>query len=89
MEQIVYDAQGQLLTGTFMDYAMPRAGDICDFQVGHNAVPTKLKPLGAKGALATAMNAIVDALGTSDVEMPTTPERVWRELRKGVPRRGV
>ncbi|HLX79073.1 MAG TPA: xanthine dehydrogenase family protein molybdopterin-binding subunit [Burkholderiales bacterium] len=89
MEQIVYDADGQLLTGSFMDYAMPRAGDICDFKVGHNAVPTKLNPLGAKGAgeagtvgaLAAAMNAIVDALGTENIEMPATPERVWRALR--------
>ncbi|MGH8766082.1 MAG: xanthine dehydrogenase family protein molybdopterin-binding subunit, partial [Burkholderiales bacterium] len=45
MERIVYDAEGQLLTGSFMDYAMPRAGDLCDFKVGHNAVPTKLNPL--------------------------------------------
>jgi len=89
MERIVYDADGQLLTGSFMDYAMPRAGDICDFKVGHNAVPTRLNPLGAKGAgeagtvgaLAAAMNAIVDALGTADIEMPATPERVWRALR--------
>ena len=91
MEQIVYDADsGQLLTASFMDYAMPRAGDLCNFQVAHNAVPTKLNPLGAKGAgeagtvgaLAAAMNAIVDALGTGDIEMPTTPERVWQALRK-------
>ncbi len=90
MEQIVYDAEGQLLTGSFMDYAMPRAGDLCDFTVGHNTVPTKLNPLGAKGAgeagtvgaLAAAMNAIVDALGTESIEMPTTPERVWRALGK-------
>jgi carbon-monoxide dehydrogenase large subunit len=90
MEQIVYDAEGQLLTGSFMDYAMPRAGDICDFKVGHNAVPTKLNPLGAKGAgeagtvgaLAAAMNAIVDALGTADIEMPATPERVWRAIQR-------
>jgi carbon-monoxide dehydrogenase large subunit len=90
MEQIVYDAEGQLLTGSFMDYAMPRAGDICDFRIGHNAVPTKLNPLGAKGAgeagtvgaLAAAMNAIVDALGTENIEMPTTPERVWRALKR-------
>jgi len=89
MEQIVYDGEGQLLTGSFMDYAMPRAGDLCGFEVGHNAVPTKLNPLGAKGAgeagtvgaLAAAMNAIVDALGTEQIEMPTTPERVWRALR--------
>jgi carbon-monoxide dehydrogenase large subunit len=90
MEQVVYDAEGQLLTGSFMDYAMPRAGDLCGFAVGHNAVPTQLNPLGAKGAgeagtvgaLAAAMNAIVDALGTEDIEMPTTPERVWQALRR-------
>ena len=91
MEQIVYDREsGQLLTGSFMDYAMPRAGDLCLFEVGHNAVPTKLNPLGAKGAgeagtvgaLAAAMNAIVDALGTGDIEMPATGERVWRALQK-------
>ena len=93
MEQIVYDAEGQLLTGSFMDYAMPRAGDLCDFAVGHNAVPTKLNPLGAKGAgeagtvgaLAAAMNAIVDALGTENIGMPTTPEKVWRALQKKKP----
>jgi carbon-monoxide dehydrogenase large subunit len=91
MEQIVYDKEsGQLLTGSFMDYAMPRAGDLCNFEVGHNVVPTKLNPLGAKGAgeagtvgaLAAAMNAIVDALGTENIEMPATPERVWQALQK-------
>lgn len=89
MEQVVYDAEGQLLTGSFMDYAMPRASDICGIAVGHNPVPTRLNPLGAKGAgeagtvgaLAAAMNAIVDALGTADIDMPATPERVWRALR--------
>jgi carbon-monoxide dehydrogenase large subunit len=93
MERIVYDAEGQLLTGSFMDYAMPRAGDLCDFVIGHNAVPTRLNPLGAKGAgeagtvgaLGAAMNAIVDALGTGDIEMPATPERVWRALRRKKP----
>jgi carbon-monoxide dehydrogenase large subunit len=91
MEQIVYDKEsGQLLTGSFMDYAMPRAGDLCNFEVGHNVVPTKLNPLGAKGAgeagtvgaLAAAMNAIVDALGTGNIEMPATPERVWQALQE-------
>jgi carbon-monoxide dehydrogenase large subunit len=91
MEQIVYDPEtGQLLTGSFMDYAMPRAADLCNVEVGHNVVPTKLNPLGAKGAgeagtvgaLAAAMNAIVDAIGTSAIEMPTTPERVWQALQK-------
>jgi carbon-monoxide dehydrogenase large subunit len=91
MERIVYDPEsGQLLTASFMDYAMPRAGDLCHFEVGHNPVPTKLNPLGAKGvgeagcvgALAAAMNAIVDALGTENIDMPTTPERVWQALRR-------
>ena len=91
MERMAYDADsGQLLTASFMDYAMPRAADLCDFKVGHNAVPTKLNPLGAKGAgeagtvgaLAAAMNAIVDAIGSEAIEMPTTPERVWQALRK-------
>ncbi|MBI1943154.1 MAG: xanthine dehydrogenase family protein molybdopterin-binding subunit [Betaproteobacteria bacterium] len=90
MERIAYDPEtGQLLTASFMDYAMPRAGDLCDFAVGHNAVPTTLNPLGVKGAgeagtvgaLAAAMNAIVDALGGAALEMPATPERVWRAAR--------
>ena len=90
MERIVYDPEsGQLLTGSFMDYAMPRAADLCSIEVGHNPVPTKLNPLGAKGAgeagtvgaLAAAMNAIVDALGTEKIEMPTTPDRVWQALQ--------
>ena len=79
---------GQLLTASFMDYAMPRADDFCDFEVESNPVPTKLNPLGAKGAgeagtvgaLPAVMNAILDALahlGVTDLEMPTTPERVW------------
>jgi aerobic carbon-monoxide dehydrogenase large subunit len=90
MEQIVFDAEGQLLTGSFMDYAMPRAGDLCGFEIDHNPVPTALNPLGAKGAgeagnvgaLAAAMNAIVDALGEEDFDMPATPERVWRALQR-------
>jgi carbon-monoxide dehydrogenase large subunit len=90
MEEIVYDEEGQLLTGSFMDYAMPRAGDLCGVEVGHNPVPTALNPLGAKGAgeagtvgaLAACMNAIVDAIGNENIAMPTTPEKVWRALRK-------
>ena len=91
MEQMAYDPEtGQLLTASFMDYAMPRAGDLCNMEVGHNPVPTKLNPLGVKGAgeagtvgaLAAAMNAIVDAIGTKEIEMPTTSEKVWRALRK-------
>ena len=93
MEQVVYDPEsGQLITGSFMDYAMPRAGDMCSFEVGSNPVPTKRNPLGAKGAgeagtvgaLAAVMNAILDALsplGITEMEMPATSERVWRAIR--------
>jgi carbon-monoxide dehydrogenase large subunit len=90
MERIVYDAEsGQLLTASFMDYAMPRAGDVCEFRLGHNPVPTKLNPLGVKGAgeagtvgaLAAVMNAVADALGVEDLQMPATPEGVWSALR--------
>jgi carbon-monoxide dehydrogenase large subunit len=89
MEEMAYDPDsGQLLTGSFMDYAMPRADHIGPIAVGHNAVPTKLNPLGVKGAgeagtvgaLAAVMNAIVDAIGTEAIEMPATPEKVWRAL---------
>ena len=90
MEKMTYDPEsGQLLTASFMDYAMPRAGDVCPVQVGHNPVPTKLNPLGAKGAgeagtvgaLAAIMNAIVDATGAPEIQMPATPERVWQAVR--------
>jgi carbon-monoxide dehydrogenase large subunit len=93
MEEIVYDADsGQLQTASFMDYALPRAADLCGFEVGSNPVPTKLNPLGAKGAgeagtvgaMPAVMNAILDALaplGVASLDMPATPERVWRAIR--------
>ncbi len=93
MEKVVYDPEsGQLLTGSFMDYAMPRASDLCFFEVGSNPVPTKRNPLGVKGAgeagtvgaLAAVMNAILDALaplGVKQMEMPATSERVWRAIQ--------
>lgn len=93
MEQVVYDPDsGQLITGSFMDYAMPRASDGCNMEVGSNPVPTKRNPLGVKGAgeagtvgaLAAVMNAILDALkplGVTEMEMPATSERVWRAIR--------
>ena len=94
MEQVVYDPEsGQLITGSFMDYAMPRARDVCSFEVGSNPVPTKRNPLGAKGAgeagtvgaLAAVMSAILDALaplGITEMEMPATSERVWRAIQQ-------
>ena len=91
-ERIVYDESGQLITGSFLDYGMPRAGDMCSFDLDNNPVPTKLNPLGAKGAgeagnvgaLAAIMNAIVDALaplGIQNLDMPATPENVWRAIQ--------
>jgi aerobic carbon-monoxide dehydrogenase large subunit len=92
MEQVVYDpTSGQLLSGSFMDYAMPRADTTCDVAVVSNAVPTALNPLGAKGAgeagtvgaLPAVMNAVLDALaplGVSGLDMPATSARVWSAI---------
>jgi carbon-monoxide dehydrogenase large subunit len=92
MEQVVYDPEsGQLLTATFMDYAMPRAEDFCDLVVESSPVPTALNPLGAKGAgeagtvgaLPAVVNAVMDALaaeGVRDLDMPASPSRVWAAL---------
>jgi carbon-monoxide dehydrogenase large subunit len=92
-ERIEYDPEsGQLLTGSFMDYCMPRADDVCSMEVGSNPVPTKLNPLGVKGAgeagtvgaLPAVMNAIMDALaplGVKELDMPATGDRVWRLIR--------
>ena len=91
-ECTVYDEQGQLLTGSYMDYAMPRAEDAPPFMHDFHCVPATTNPLGAKGcgeagcagALPSVMNALVDALavlGIRHVDMPATPERVWRAIR--------
>ena len=92
MEQILFDASGQLLTGSFLDYAMPLAADLPSFAVAQNGIPAQSNPLGVKGAgeagvtpaTSAVINAIVDALkefGVTHVEMPATPERVWRAIR--------
>jgi aerobic carbon-monoxide dehydrogenase large subunit len=92
MENIAYDASGQLVSGSFMDYAMPRADHFCTFALGENEVPTKTNPLGVKGAgesgtvgaLSSVMNAVNDGLaqiGAPYVQMPTTSEKVWRAIR--------
>jgi carbon-monoxide dehydrogenase large subunit len=93
MEQVVYDGEsGQLLTASFMDYAMPRADTLCAMHIQSNPVPTKLNPMGAKGAgeagtvgaLPVVICAVVDALaplGVRDLDMPATGERVWRAIQ--------
>jgi aerobic carbon-monoxide dehydrogenase large subunit len=97
MENIAYDASGQLVSGSFMDYAMPRADHFCTFTLGENEVPTKTNPLGVKGAgesgtvgaLSSVMNAVNDAMariGAPYVQMPATSEKVWRAIRAASPR---
>jgi aerobic carbon-monoxide dehydrogenase large subunit len=92
LEHASYDADGQLLSGSFMDYAMPRASDVPSFAFSTHNVPTSANPLGVKGAgeagavgaPPAVMNAIVDALaqrtGTHKLDMPATPGRVWAAL---------
>jgi aerobic carbon-monoxide dehydrogenase large subunit len=91
MEQVVYDRIGQLLTGSFMDYAIPRASDLPTFYTGFIETPAPSNPLGAKGgsesgtigAPAAIGNAVIDALwhlGVRDITLPITAETVWRAL---------
>ena len=92
MENIVYDpGNGQMLSGSFMDYSMPKADDFCTFEVTSNPVPAKTNPLGIKGAgeagttgaLPAVMNAVNHALkdhGVRHLEMPLTAEKVWRAI---------
>jgi carbon-monoxide dehydrogenase large subunit len=97
-EELAYEpATGQLLTGSFMDYPLPRAADVPAFTVDSHEVPTRVNPLGAKGvgeagtvgALPALVNAVVDALaplGVRHLDMPLTPERVWRAIRAAAAR---
>jgi carbon-monoxide dehydrogenase large subunit len=93
MEDIRFDTDGQLVTGSFMDYAMPRARHTPAYHVESNPVPTKTNPLGTKGAgeagcvgaMPAVANALVDALsvlGVRHVEMPATAERIWRTMQE-------
>jgi carbon-monoxide dehydrogenase large subunit len=92
MECVSYDANGQPITGSFMDYALPRAEDIPLMEIGDHPVPAKSNPLGTKGcgeagcagSLSTLINAVLDALselGVTHIDMPLTPERVWRAIQ--------
>jgi carbon-monoxide dehydrogenase large subunit len=92
MEKVSYDESGQPITGSFMDYAMPRAEDIPMMAVGDHPVPAKSNPLGTKGcgeagcagSLSTIVNAVLDALseyGIVHIDMPLTSERVWRAIQ--------
>lgn len=93
MEDMRYDPEsGQNVTSSFMDYCMPRADDFSNIEVKSNGVPTATNPLGVKGAgeagnvgaLPAVVNAVVDALsefGVTHIEMPATPERIWRAMQ--------
>src|SRR6185312_5442665 len=91
LEGTVYDKEGQLLSGSFMDYAMPRAHHAPDIVVRSRPVPTKTNPVGAKGCgeagfsggLPTVINAVMDALseyGIRELAMPMTPARIWQAI---------
>jgi carbon-monoxide dehydrogenase large subunit len=92
-EQTVYDENGQLLTGEFMDYAVPRASDIPDYIMGSTVTPSTSNPLGIKGvgeagtigATPAVANAVIDALsplGVRHLDMPLTPEKLWGAIRE-------
>jgi carbon-monoxide dehydrogenase large subunit len=91
MEDKAYDTDGQVIAGSFMDYAMPRAENFCNVTIEDNPVPTPTNPLGVKGAgeagtvgsLSAGVNAIVDALsvlGIRHIDTPCTPYRVWQAI---------
>ena len=97
-EEIVYDESGQLLSGSLMDYAAPKADALLDFELDRTVTPTPVNPLGAKGvgeagcvgAPQAVVNAVIDALapfGITHIDMPLRPEKVWAAIRatKGGP----
>jgi carbon-monoxide dehydrogenase large subunit len=100
MERAVYDAaDGQLITGTFMDYALPRAADGTSITFETRNIPCATNPLGVKGAgeagaigsCPAVVNAVIEGLwreyGIDHIDMPATPERVWTAIRDAQPRR--
>ena len=95
-ERTVYDENGQLLTGEFMDYAMPRARDIPDYVMDSTVTPSPSNPMGIKGvgeagtigATPAIANAVIDALsplGVRHLDLPLTPEKVWRSIQQAKP----
>jgi carbon-monoxide dehydrogenase large subunit len=90
-EEVVYDENGQLLTGSLMDYAVPKAGQLPHFTTDHTCTPSPVNPMGVKGvgeagtigSTPALVNAVVDALspfGVRHMDMPVKPEKVWRVL---------
>jgi carbon-monoxide dehydrogenase large subunit len=91
LEGAVYDSNGQLITASFMDYAMPRADDVPSYKLQHTTTLCPGNPLGVKGcgeagaigASAAVINAITDAIGNNHLDMPATPDKVWHAIRAG------
>jgi carbon-monoxide dehydrogenase large subunit len=92
LEEVRYDADGQLTNGSFMDYCMPRAADLPNFKVGNHVTACTHNPIGVKGVGETGaiglppavINAVIDALyplGVTDISMPATPEKIWRAIQ--------
>jgi aerobic carbon-monoxide dehydrogenase large subunit len=90
LENCVYDKNGQLLTGSYMDYTMPRADNLPSFKVDYTTTKCPSNPLGMKGcgeagaiaAPVALMNAITNAVGTEDIAMPATSREVWHAIQK-------
>jgi carbon-monoxide dehydrogenase large subunit len=88
LERMVYDSDGQAVSGSFMDYAMPRATMMPELSLETREVRTQVNPVGAKGvgeagtvgSMVCAINAVCDAIGVDHFEMPATPDRVWAAL---------
>jgi carbon-monoxide dehydrogenase large subunit len=91
-EKVVYDADGNLTTSSFVDYLIPTASTLPSFGLGATVTPTPTNPLGAKGigeagaigSTPAVLNAVSDALGGADVQVPVTPEQIWRALNRDV-----
>jgi 2-furoyl-CoA dehydrogenase large subunit len=89
-EQFAYDEAGSLMTASFMDYLCPTAPDLPEVAIGHRSTPSPFTPLGAKGlgegntmsAPAALANAVADAIGREDLELPLTPPRVWEAMNR-------
>jgi carbon-monoxide dehydrogenase large subunit len=93
LEEVVYDEAGQLLSGTFMDYAMPQAETMPRLQIGHTVTPSPINPLGIKGvgeagtigSVPAVANAVMDALaplGIRHLDLPLTPHKVWQAIQQ-------
>ena len=92
-EEAVYDEDGNLVTGSMVNYMVPSAAELPSFELGSTETPSPTNPLGVKGvgetgtiaSTAAVINAVVDALsarGVTDMDMPATPERVWRAIEE-------